>query len=137
MGTVLCKAAGSWLLIMLLAVANGLLRESLLTTLLGAALALPVSGLLLSLLVFLVAYLIIPYIGPHPAAVWLAMGLFWVVLTLLFEFTLAHVVMGRPWEELGHEFDPRSGNLFLLALFSAALSPLIAAGLRGQLHNGN
>ena len=132
----LCKATGIWLLIMLLAVGNGLFRESVLNPLLGTATALPASGILLSLLVFLVAWLAIPHIGPYPHRVWVSIGLLWVVLTLLFEYTLAYLVMGKSSEEIWRELDPGTGNLFLLALLSAALSPWIAARLRGQLRNG-
>jgi hypothetical protein len=38
-----------------------------------------------------------------------------------------------PWHEISRVFDVTAGNLFLLALFTAALSPWLAARLRGMI----
>ena len=125
------KASLAWLLIMLGAIANGVARQQLLEPVLGAAIALPLSGVLLSLIILLASWLLVPWIGRARAPTWLAIGIHWVVLTLLFEYLFGHFVAGIPWIEIWRVFDVTTGNLFSLALLSAALSPWLAARLRG------
>jgi hypothetical protein len=125
------KASLAWFLIMLLAIANGIAREALLEPALGPAIALPLSGILLALIILLASWLLVPWFGRARASAWIAIGLLWVVLTLLFEYLFGHFVAGMPWAEISRVFDVTSGNLFSLALLSAALSPWLAARLRG------
>lgn len=56
------KALLIWVGILVLAVANGVLRESVLTPLLGTPAALVLSGLLLSALIIGVAYFSLPWL---------------------------------------------------------------------------
>lgn len=125
------KASLAWLLIMLLAIANGIAREALLEPTMGPAIALPLSGILLALIILLASWLLVPWFGGARASTWFAIGVLWVVLTLLFEYLFGHFVAGMPWREISRVFDMVSGNLFLLALLSAALSPWLAARFRG------
>ena len=130
MAVILTKATGIWLLLMVAAVINGIVRDVLLYPLLGAY-ALPASGVLLSLLVFVITFLLAPLMGTQSGRTWIMIGLLWVIMTLCFEYLFAYLVMDRTWGEIGQVFNPASGNLFLLALISALLSPRLAAGLRG------
>mgnify|MGYP001813046106 CR=1 FL=1 len=125
------KASLAWFLIMLVAIANGIVREALLEPALGPAIALPLSGILLALIILLASWLLVPWFGRALASTWFAIGSLWVVLTLLFEYLFGHFVAGIPWREISRIFDVASGNLFLLALLSAALSPWLAARLHG------
>lgn len=127
----LIKGTGIWLLIMLAAVANGMLREALLEPALGTAAALPLSGILLTLIIFVMSWLFAPVIGRTGTSTWLAVGLLWVTLTLAFEYLFGHFVAGIPSGEISRVFDVRGGNLFSLALLAACLSPWLAARLRG------
>ena len=130
----LIKGAGIWLLIMLAAIANGVLREALLEPALGPDPALPLSGGLLALIIFAISWLCVPFIGRNGTATWLAVGLLWVTLTLVFEYLFGHFVAGIPWREIGRVFDVHSGNLFSMDLLVAFLSPWLAAHLRGQVN---
>ena len=56
------KAGGVWLFIVIVAIANGLVRETFLVPALGQPLALPVSGISLSVLVFVITYAKYPVI---------------------------------------------------------------------------
>jgi len=53
----LFKAIAIWLVIVIMAIANAVLREKILNPAIGSALALPLSGLLLSAIVFLIAFI--------------------------------------------------------------------------------
>lgn len=66
-----------WAGILLLAMANGLLREAVILPLLDAPAALVLSGILLAALILAVAYRALPWFGRLPAAGYLAIGLGW------------------------------------------------------------
>lgn len=133
MSGVLLRAMAAWFLLVVAAIANGVLRESLLNAALGERVALPVSGLLLGALIFLVALGTVPFLRANSAVqLWLAGGL-WVLLTLLFEFGFGHWVTGKSWAELRAVFNPLTGNLMLVALLVAGVSPYAVGRLRGLL----
>lgn len=125
------RAAAVWIALVGVAIANGLLREHLLLPRLGEAVGQPLSGLLLSLAVLVAAGLSARWIGAGGTAGWLAVGLFWVALTLLFEVGFGHWLRGIGWAELRAMFDPRTGNLMSLVVLVTLLAPLLAARLRG------
>ncbi|WP_052299072.1 hypothetical protein [Thermodesulfatator indicus] len=60
---IILKAAGIWLVIVLIAIVNGIFREKVLTPLLGSDLALPISGISLAMLVFVVSFIFIPLLA--------------------------------------------------------------------------
>lgn len=127
------KTALIWLLIACLAVINGLLRENLFAPQFGMTVALPLSGVLLSLIIFLVSWLLLPFIrgdyqGSHNR--FLLVGLQWVLMTLAFEFLFGHFVAGKPWGEILQIFDVAGGNLMLLVLASCLVSPYLVSRLR-------
>lgn len=125
------KVAAIWLLIALLAIANGILREKLMAPLFGVNAAVPLSGITLALIVFAVTYLTFPVIGIQNAAAYLLIGAQWLLMTLFFEFILGHYVIGQSWNELFQVFNLLKGNLFIFVLISSLFSPYIVARLKG------
>ena len=81
------KVLTVWLGILVLAIANGTLREAILIPALGRPSGLILSGVLLSGVILAVAYLALPWLGRAPVATYVAIGLGWLCLTLTFEFT--------------------------------------------------
>jgi len=79
------KILGLWILLAFVAVINGVVREKLLVSLIGERLALPLSGVLLSLLIFLVTLIFIPFFRISSTCGFLYVGIIWVLLTLAFE----------------------------------------------------
>lgn len=130
---ILFKSTGIWLLIVVMAIFNGLFREKILVSLIGTDLALPLSGLLLSILVFLVSFTLITFLDFSTASVLFVIGGFWVLLTLSFEFLFGHFVVGKSWQEIMQVFNILEGDFFLLVLIVTALSPWMAAKARGIL----
>lgn len=125
------KALVVWLGILLLAIANGALREAVLVPILGQPAGLVLSGVLLSILIVWTAYLALPWIGRGKAANYLAIGIGWLCLTLAFEFNFGHFVQGKPWPELLDAYRFQGGNLWPFVLLVTAASPFAAAKLRG------
>ena len=126
------KSIGVWIIIVIAAIINGAIREKLLTPLIGAHLSLPISGIALSALVFVITYFAIEFFGQVKSSVYKLIGLFWIILTLAFEYLFGHYVMGTPWHEINQVFTILNGNLFIIVLIVTALSPWAAARLRGK-----
>lgn len=129
--TVALKALVIWGGILALAVSNGMLRESLLIPVFGTPAALVLSGLLLSALIIGVTYLSLPWLQiSHPLQL-CAVGLGWLALTLVFEFSFG-VWQGKSWSELLEAYIFKDGNIWPVVLVATALAPYIAAKLRGR-----
>ncbi len=125
------RAALIWLLIACLAVANGVLRENVMAPITGMGMALPLSGISLSLIVLVVSYFSLGFLGVRTAAIYWLIGLQWVVMTLAFEFLFGHFVVGKSWSTLLQTFNLAKGDLFLLVLLVSLVSPYLMARLKG------
>ncbi len=124
------KAFAIWIGILLLAIANGALREAVLIPKLGAPAGLILSGVLLSALIVVVAYLSLPWLGVrHPLHLW-GVGIGWLFLTLVFEFSFG-LWQGKSWPALLQAYTFRGGNLWPVVLLVTTLAPTLAAKLRG------
>lgn len=127
-----------WLLFVVAAMMNGTLREELLVAALGDDYALPLSGLLLSLLIFLITYLTIPWLRsallkPSASKSYVMVGFVWLVLTLMFEFTFGLLVAEKTFVEIVQVLNVLEGNLFSIVLLVTTVSPLMAARLKGYI----
>jgi hypothetical protein len=127
----LLKAAIIWTIIAVLAIANGAFREHVLTPAIGARIALPVSGILLSAIVLLVTWCCFRLIAGCKQLTCLLIGLQWVLMTLLFEFAFGHFVANKPWPEIFRVFNFMQGDLFILVLVVSLFSPLLVARIKG------
>jgi hypothetical protein len=119
-----------WLLFIPLAIGNGALRYLVLAPLLGDALGRAVSSLTLSLLILGVTVLLVKRLGVTTRAGYLVVGGFWLVLTVLFEFSFFVAVMGHPLDVLLADYDLFRGRLWLVVLATTFFAPLLAAKLR-------
>lgn len=130
----LFRAAVIWLVIAALAVANGAIREGLLRPQLGIAVALPLSGISLALIVLLVSYFAINFLGGRSAHAYWLIGVQWVVMTLALEFLFGHFVAGKSWPDLLQTFNLAKGDLFILVLLVSLTAPYLIARLRGVIN---
>ena len=133
MRTVFLKAFVIWLLLLALAILNAGIREKLLASWFGPQLALPLSGLSLSLLIFLVTLLVAPLLKARKAVHYWMVGAIWLAMTISFEFLFGHLVIGHSWAKLLEAYNVSTGNLWLLVLLVTAVSPYLAARARGLL----
>lgn len=125
------KALALWFAILAFAVLNGAAREALLIPALGSFGAFIASGALLSACIFAVAWLAAPWYGRLSSTQWFLVGLFWLALTLAFEFGFGRLVQGKSWSELWEAYTFAGGNIWPLVLVVALLSPWLAARSRG------
>lgn len=124
------RAFGAWLLILACAILNGALREAVLLPAFGKPAALAISGLLLSALTLAVALSAIRWVGVTRASQSLAVGSFWLLLTLAFEFGFGLLVQRHTWQEMLEAYTFKDGNLWPLVLAVVLLAPLLAYKLR-------
>jgi hypothetical protein len=124
------KALAVWAGILVLAVFNGLLREAVLIPRLGSKGGLVLSGGLLSALIVIVAYFSLPWLGARRPIELAAAGIGWLVLTLVFEFSLG-LWEGKSWQSMFAAYTFTGGNIWPVVLMVTALAPYLAAKLRG------
>lgn len=124
------KTSMIWFIIALLAIVNGIFRENVLVGMIGPNMAVPVSGITLSMIVLIVTYVSFPLFGKHHALTYFFIGLQWVVMTLLFEFIFGHYVMGKSWSDILEVFHIMRGNLFIIVLAVSLISPLLMAKVK-------
>jgi hypothetical protein len=124
------KAFALWLVVLMLAIANGLFREAVLVPALGRFAGLVTSGILLSLLILLVALLAAPWYGRLQAGRYWLIGAMWLVLTLVFEFGMGRLVQHKPWHELLDAYTFSGGNVWPAVLLMVFVAPRLAAWAR-------
>ena len=126
---IVIKSLLVWLMIIPLAVINGLVRDCVMQPLLGRY-ALPVSGLTLCVLVLTLTWLFVPRLGIKDLRQLALVGLVWALLAIVFECLLGFA-LGRSWADLLAAYDVSSGNLWLLVVVCVGCAPWLAAKMRG------
>lgn len=121
------KAAIVWFVIAFFAVLNGIFREHVLKPCLGETLALPLSGITLSIIIFTITLLSFRLFDKNSSRTYLYIGIQWVSMTLLFEYIFGHYVIGRSWLNLLEVFNILKGDLFIVALLTSLFSPLLVS----------
>ncbi len=115
----------TWFVMLLVAFVNGGLREFTYGRHLSALAANQLSCLTGIILLGTVIYLYQrrwPFVSARQA--W-SVGLFWMALTVAFEFLFFHYVAGHPWAELLAAYDVANGQLWPLILLWVAVAPYV------------
>lgn len=118
-----------WLLIMFAESVHGTLRTLFLAPQVGDFRARQISFLTGMLLIFGVAYLLIRWMRAETTKALFAVGLLWLVLTVLFEFGLGLFVLNYSWERMLEDYDISRGGLMGFGLAFMLFAPLLAAKL--------
>ena len=121
-----------WLLFIPAAIVNGVLRDAVLAPALGDTLGRAISSLTLSLLILGLTLCLVRRIGVNTRTGYLLVGVVWLVLTLLFEFSFFVLVMGHPMDELLQDFNLFRGRLWVVVLATTLFAPLIAGTLKDR-----
>ena len=123
------QAIGIWFLIIPLAIINGGLRENVLVKL--GNIALPLSGIILSVCVFLVAYLLIPRIKNCEPKDYIIFGVIWFILTNLFDL-LMYISEGGGFKQLLNSYNFLEGNLWILVIIATLVSPILILKIKSR-----
>ena len=123
------QLTGVWILFLIVAILNGGLRERFIEKHLSELAAHQFSTLLLSIAIFTITAVFIKHKGIKKNKQLLAIGVFWVAMTVAFEFLFFHYVSGKPWTALLADYNIFKGRLFSVVVFTTMFSPLIASRL--------
>ena len=123
------RAAAIWVAILVLAVANGAVRESVLIPWLGRTMGLVSSGAVLCAVVLLVSGICMPWVRPRSARDSWFVGVLWVGLTVAFEFGFGAVVQHRTWHDMVQPYLFRDGNIWPVVLAVILVAPRLGYGL--------
>jgi len=116
-------AAGAWLLILVLAILNGGLRQAVLVPWLGSIAGTALSGVVLIAVVVGVTWTLLRWRRPRDASQAWRVGAGWVAATLVFEFGFGRLVQGRSWAELLSAYTFENGNLWPVVLIALLIAP--------------
>ena len=124
--SMISRTLAIWLLLLIVAVSNGAIREILITPRLGEQPAHIGSTAILCAAIILVAWFSISWIGPKSRPEALVVGIVWVALTVAFEFLAGHYAFGSSWEILIADYNVFRGRIWMLVLLVNLFAPLWA-----------
>lgn len=111
-----------WLCFIPVAILNGGVRQYVLDRWLGEVGANALSGVLLSLFILLISWLLLPRIIKYNQKESFQIGIVWMLLTIGFEFTFG-LTSGISFQELLSAYNPMTGNLWLLVVVTTFGAP--------------
>jgi hypothetical protein len=120
----------AWFVLLAVAMVNGALRESTYGRYVSELTAHQLSCLTGILLFAVVIHQYVRRWPPASAREAWHTGLFWMVLTVAFEFLFFHYVGGHSWEALLANYDLGAGRLWPLILLWVAVAPRLFLHLR-------
>ena len=92
-------------------------------------LARPLSGIILSVCIFIVAYLLVPKIKNCVKRDYIIFGIMWFILTYLFDLS-SYIKAGDGFAGLLQSYNIFTGNLWLLVVLSTLFSPIIVMKIK-------
>lgn len=116
-----------WVIIIPIAILNGGFREYVLVNLGG--LARPLSGIILSVCIFIVAYLLVPKMKNCVKRDYIFFGVMWFILTNLFDLS-AYIKEGEGFAGLLQSYNIFTGNTWLLVVLTALFAPTIVIKIK-------
>jgi hypothetical protein len=114
-----------WIPMILIAVANGVLRQLWYGKYMGELPAHQLSTLTGILLFSLYLWAVIRAWRPKSSAQAISIGLIWLGLTVAFELLFGHYVAGHPWSRLLQDYDIFAGRVWMLVLIWVAIAPYV------------
>jgi phosphatidylserine synthase len=120
------KSFGIWLILAVSAIVVATFRVSVLLPQFGEQTAHQLGTILYLIVQFIIIYLFIRKIRIKDVKTLLGIGIFWVVITIIFEFVFGHYVMGHPWQKLFADYNLFNGRLWVLVLINNIVAPLIS-----------
>jgi hypothetical protein len=119
------KALLVWLSFGIVAFAFGALREFFLRSRVGELRAHQIGTLIVCAVIATIIVFAVQWLRPSPQQA-IAIGVFWTVLTVTFEFGMFHYIMGEPWERLTSNYNLAVGRLWPLLLLIELVGPYLA-----------
>ena len=119
------KYAVAWLLMPIIGIINGTIRQYAYSNALGELRAHQVSTVTGIFLFGLYIWALTLFWKIRSSAEAIAIGLIWLTLTIAFEFLFGHYVMKHSWSRLLHDYNLFEGRLWVLVLLWVTLAPYV------------
>ena len=128
--TAVARAVGIWLTLVAVESLHGALRRIVIQPHLGDLPGRQLGVLTGALLIIIVFWFTLKWLGPQPGRRWWALGLLWLMLTLAFEIALGRSA-GMSWDRIASDFDPRRGGFLGLGMTVILVAPRLLADRLG------
>jgi len=123
----------SWIPGIPIAIANGILRNSLYTQILNELQAHQLSAISFIILFGVYVWFAIKWVVISTKQNALRLGFVWLFLTIAFEFLFGHFVIGNSWSKLFHDYNFFAGRVWVLVLLWIAISPIFLYHIQKKL----
>jgi hypothetical protein len=120
-----------WLIIVFAESLHGTARRFLLEPYIGDFGSRQISVLSGAIIIFAISFAFVRWIRATRKSELIMVGVFWLVLTVLFEITLGKLILEYSWERIFSDYNLFEGGFLSIGLIFMAFSPLIAAKIRG------
>lgn len=123
--TLFLYSVGLWVVFVFLAILNGMIRNSVYGPKLGEPKGHVISSAVAVCYILVVNFFFINAVKISATLTdLLLIGLFWLTITVLFEFGFGHYVVGHSWEHLLSDYNIMKGRLWSLVLLVTFGAPL-------------
>lgn len=123
------KSFGIWVILAISAITVAIIRNGVLLPPLGEQTAHEVGTILYLIVQFLIIYMFVKRSRLKKTSTLLSVGIYWLILTITFEFIFGHFVIGHSWEKLFADYNIFKGRLWVLVLINNVAAPLISGKL--------
>ena len=122
----------SWLPGIVIAIGNGSLRQFVYNLFFDELEAHQLSVISFIIFFGIYVWLILPWLKLSSTAEAIRVGVFWLTITIVFEFIFGHFIMGHPWEKLLHDYNFLDGRLWVIVLLWTTISPYLLFRLKSS-----
>ena len=126
------RALAGWFVLMIVAILNGIMRTALISPHLGEQSGHVISTITLCIVLFAAIWITNPWIKPAGVKGALAIGVFWLLLTVAFEFIAGHYLFGHSWEKLSADYNLIKGRVWVLVLITILFAPACVEQMRDK-----
>ena len=119
-----------WIPMVFLAILNGIFRGAVFMRFLPELHAHQASTVTLILLFTMLVGVVSKWWRFESARQAFFIGLIWLVLTVVFEFTFGHFVAGHPWDRMFQDYNLLAGRVWILILIWIMVLPSVLNKLR-------
>lgn len=122
----LTRILSIWIVLAVLAVLNGTLRQYVFMPRVDEQVAHVITTFLLCTVILLVTRWTADWIGVDTRQRAWFTGLTWLVLTIAFEFLVGHFVFGSPWSKILADYNVARGRVWVLVLITTLIAPVLS-----------
>lgn len=101
----LLRAILFWIPMVFMAILNGIIRTSVYQKHTGELNAHQISTFMLIFLFGIYTWFVLPFLNLQSTSQALIVGMIWLILTLVFEFSFGHFVAGHSWQKLFTDYN--------------------------------